>query len=168
MQRHVLLMLSSDQKPDPVDEVRFHDEHCRVHGLTYLVTTQVVKGLTPGVSQVAMYGNMRLANRLLATGTFHEYIPLVSPRGAKLVEQSALYRYLNRPDRAKALIALQDVRLAGDDADIASLRGIIVNSGLPLTRENIPRGHRRSQVYYYDEAHAADRAAGTLATEHGH
>ena len=83
MTRNVLLMFSTDQPPDPVEELRWHAPQCVVDDTTAVVTTRVLTGLTPDRSTVAFYGSQALGNDLLARGTFGEYIPLGTDRGGR-------------------------------------------------------------------------------------
>jgi hypothetical protein len=80
MIRNVLLMLSTDQLPDPVEEIQWHERQCARDGVTAVATTRVLTGLTPERSTVAFYGNQALANRYLGRGTFVEYVPYESAR----------------------------------------------------------------------------------------
>jgi hypothetical protein len=61
MTRNVLLMFSTDQPPDPVEELRWHAPQCVVDDTTAVVTTRVLTGLTPDGSAVAFYGARRWA-----------------------------------------------------------------------------------------------------------
>jgi hypothetical protein len=152
MARHVLLMLSSDQPPHPIEEMRWHARECERGGATALVTTRVLAGLTPGGSTVAFYGNAALGNRYLGCGTYLEYVSLGSPRGAELLAESPLYRKRGVPRGARALVLLRDVCVAQDSDSLVDLRGTIDSSGAsngrPLTLENIPQGAARIQVYF--------------------
>jgi hypothetical protein len=87
MIRNVLLMLSTDQPPDPVEEMQWHVRQCGRDGVTALATTRVLTGLTPGRSIVAFYGNQALANRYLGGGTFVEFVRFESDRGGRSPER---------------------------------------------------------------------------------
>jgi hypothetical protein len=156
MERNVLLMLSSNQPPPPQQEVRWHASRCASHGVTHLVTTRTLAGLTVGESVVAFYGNADLNNQYLGRGVFLDYIPLDTPAGQQLLQSSPLYSAQGIPDNARAFIQLRDVQVAHPGEGLASLNGIIEASGLPLALANIPDGPARLQVYY----HHADGVGG--------
>jgi hypothetical protein len=148
MTRNVLLMLSTDQPPDPVEEMRWHVERCAKDGATAVVTTRVLTGLTPGRSTVAFYGNQTLGNRYLGRGRFVEYIPLDTPHGREIARESPLYRHRGMPGSARGFILIRDLQLAADGEDLLSLDGKIEASGRALTLDALPAGPSRAQVYY--------------------
>jgi hypothetical protein len=148
MTRNVLLMFSTDQPPDPVEELRWHAQQCAVDGTTAVVTTRVLTGLTPDRSTVAFYGSQALGNDLLARGTFVEYIPLGTDRGPEIARESPLYRRRGMPASARGFVLVKDLRLATEGEDLSSLSGRIEASGRTLTREALPAGRARAQVYY--------------------
>jgi hypothetical protein len=148
MTRNVLLMFSTDQPPDPVEEMRWHAKQCAVDGTTAIVTTRVLKGLTPHQSTVAFYGNQALDNRYLGRGTFVEYIPLAGERGREIARESPLYRQRGMPGSAAGFILVKDLRLPREGEDLSSLGGKIEASGRTLSREALPAGPARAQVYY--------------------
>ena len=148
MTRNVLLMLSTDQPPDPVEEMRWHAKQCATDGTTAVATTRVLTGLTPGRSTVAFYGSQALDNRYLGRGTFVEYIPLDSERGREIARESPLYRQRGMPGSARGFVLIRDLRLAGADEDLYSLGGTIEASGRTLTLEALPAGPSRAQIYY--------------------
>jgi hypothetical protein len=76
MTRDVLLMLSTDQPPDPVEKMRWHPGQCARDGATAVATTRVLTGLAPGRCTVAFYGSQALGNRTYGRGTFVEYIAI--------------------------------------------------------------------------------------------
>lgn len=148
MTRNVLLMFSTDQPPDPVEEMRWQAKQCAADGTTAIVTTRVLTGLTPGRSTVAFYGNQALGNRYLGRGTFVEYIPLDTDRGREIARESPLYRQRGMPGSARGFVLIRDLQLAGAGEDISSLGGKIEASGRSLTLEALPAGRARAQVYY--------------------
>ena len=148
MTRNVLLMFSTDQPPDPVEEMGWHAKQCAADGTSAIVTTRVLRGLTPGRSTVAYYGDQALDNRYLGRGTFVEYIPLETDRGRAIARESPLYRRRGMPASARGFILVKDLQLASEGEDLSSLGGTIVASGRRLTRETLPAGRARAQVYY--------------------
>jgi hypothetical protein len=148
MIRNVLLMFSTDQPPDPVEEMRWHARQCAADGTTAVVTTRKVTGLTPGRSTVAFYGSQSLDNRYLGRGTFVEYIPLDTDRGREIARESPLYRQRGMPGSARGFVLVRDLELARVGEDLSSLGGKIEASGRTLTREALPAGRSRAQVYY--------------------
>jgi hypothetical protein len=81
MAKNVLLMLSSEEPPQPVVEIDWHVAHCRTAGSTWVVTTKVLTGMTSGSSQVAFYGDAPLGNELLGVGVYLAYLRLDDPQG---------------------------------------------------------------------------------------
>jgi hypothetical protein len=148
MTRNVLLMFSTDQPPDPVEEMRWQAKQGAADGTTAIVTTRVLTGLTPGRSTVAFYGNQALGNRYLGRGTFVEYIPLDTDRGREIARESPLYRQRGMPSSVRGFVLVRDFQLAGEGEDISSLGGKIEASGRSLTLEALPAGRARAQVYY--------------------
>ena len=148
MTRNVLLMFSTDQPPDPVEEMRWHAKQCAADGTTAIVTTRILKGLTPERSTVAFYGNQALENQYLGRGTFVEYIPLQTERGREIARQSPLYRQRGMPGSARGFVLVRDFQLARHGEDLSALGGKIEASGRTLTREALPPGRSRAQVYY--------------------
>jgi hypothetical protein len=146
--RNVLLMFSTDEPPDPVEEMRWHAEWCAKDGATAVVTTRVLTGLTPGRSIVAFYGSQALGNRYLGRGSFVEYIALDTERGREIARESPLYRQRGMPRSARGFVLLQDLQLAGKGEDLSSLGGRIEATGRPLTVDTLPAGRSRAQVYY--------------------
>ena len=148
MTRNVLLMFSTDQPPDPVEEMRWHAERCAKDGATAVVTTRVLTGLTPGRSTVAFYGNQELGNRYLGRGKFVEYIALDTERGLEIARESPLYGQRGMPGSARGFILLRELQLASEGEDLSSLDGKIEASGRALTVDTLPTGPSRAQVYY--------------------
>ena len=148
MPRHVLLMLSSDQPPPPVEEVRWHAAQCAEAGASAVVTTRRLTGLTPGRSIVAFYGSAALGNRYLGRGVFVEAVPLATPRGAEILRESPLYRSKGIPAGAEAFLVLREIREARAGEGLESLGGTIESNRRPLTLRNIPKGASRVQVYF--------------------
>ena len=148
MIRNVLLMLSSDEPPPPLEEIQWHAAECARGTPTALVTTRRLTGLTAGRSMVAFYGNAALGNRYLGRAVFLEYVRIDTPRGAELRRESPLYRNRGVPAGAKGFLILRDVREACAGEGLEVLGGTIESSGRLLTLENIPRGASRIQVYY--------------------
>jgi hypothetical protein len=147
MSRNVLLMLSTDQPPDPVGEMRWHAERCAKDGATAVVTTRVLTGLTPGRSTVAFYGSQALGNRYLGRGRFVEYIALDTERGREIARESPLYRQRGMPGSARGFVLIRDLQLSGEGEDLSSLGGKIEASGRALTLDTLPVGRSRAQVY---------------------
>jgi len=88
MPRNVLLMLSDAQPPHPDREIRWHADHARTNGTTYVVTPRkYMTGLRPGESTVFFYGNAGMGNRYLGRASFRAFIPMESPRGRELRNQ---------------------------------------------------------------------------------
>jgi hypothetical protein len=148
MTRNVLLMFSTDQPPDPVEEMRWHAERCAKDGATAVVTTRVLTGLTPGRSTVAFYGSQALGNRYLGRGRFVEYIPLDTARGREIARESPLYGQRGMPGSARGFILIRDLLLAAEGEDLSSLGGKIEASRRALTIDALPAGPSRAQVYY--------------------
>lgn len=148
MIRDVLLMLSTDQPPDPLEEIRWHAEHSVNGEKTAMPTTRVLSGMTPGKSIVAFYGNAALGNRLLGYGTFAGYARLTSQRGKQLLAASKLYKGANHPKGIKAVIELSDVRLAGATDTVDSLKGTLHGGFVPLSLTTIPVGPARLMIYF--------------------
>ena len=148
MTRNVLLMFSTDQPPDPVEEMRWHADLCAKDGATAVVTTRVLTGLTPGHSTVALYGNQALGNQYLGRGTFVEYIPLDTDRGREIARESPLYSQRGMPGSARGFILMRDLQLPTEGEDLSSLGGRIEANGRALTLETLPAGPSRAQVYY--------------------
>jgi hypothetical protein len=148
MTRNVLLMLSTDQPPDPLEEMQWHAKQCATDGTTAIATTRVLTGLTPGQSTVAFYGSQALENRYLGRGIFVEYIPITTGRGREIARESPLYSQQGMPGSAQGFVLLRDVQLAGTAEDLSSLGGKIEASGRTLTLEELPTGPSRAQVYY--------------------
>jgi hypothetical protein len=105
-----------------------------------VVTTRVLRGLTPGRSTVAFYGNQELDNRYLGRSTFVEYVPLDTERGREIARESPLYRQRGMPGSARGFVLVKDFRLAGQGEDLSSLDGKIEASGRTLAREALPQG----------------------------
>ena len=141
-------MLSTDQPPDPVEEIRWHAEHSARGEKTAMPTTRILSGMTRGKSIVAFYGNSALANRLLGYATFAGYARLTSQRGKQLLAASELYKGGNHPNGIKGVIELIDVRLAGLTDTVDSLKGILDGGFTPLSVKTIPEGPARLQVYF--------------------
>jgi hypothetical protein len=148
MTRNVLLMFSTDQPPDPVEEMRWHAKQCAADGTTAVVTRRVLNGLTADRSSVAFYGNQALDNRYLGRGTFVEYIPLGTDRGREIARESPLYGQRGMPGSARGFMLVKELHLATEGEDLSSLGGKIEASGRTLTREALPAGRSRAQVYY--------------------
>jgi hypothetical protein len=148
MTRNVLLMFSTDQPPDPIEEMRWHAERCATDGTTAVVTTRVLTGLTPEQSTVAFYGSQTLGNRFLGRGTFVEYIALDTERGREIARESPLYKQRGMPGSARGFILIRDLQLPGESEDLSSLGGTIEASGRALTLDTLPAGPARAQVYY--------------------
>lgn len=148
MPRHVLLMLSTKQPPDPQKELKWHADECARGGATAVITTRRPTRLTPGRSVVAFYGNVDLENRYLGRGTFVEYVPIGDLRARELLRDTPIYHTRGTPRGAQGFIVLRDVQLARPGEDLTALGGTIERSGLPLTLENVPRGAARVQVYF--------------------
>jgi hypothetical protein len=146
MTRNVLLMLSTDQPPDPVEEMRWHAERCARDGATAVATTRVLTRLAPGRS--AFYGSHALGNRYLARATFVEYIPIDTERGRELARESPLYKQRGMPACARGFALISDLQLADEGEDLSSLGGKIEATGRPLSLEALPAGPSRAQVYY--------------------
>jgi len=148
MVRDVLLMLSTDQPPDPLEEIRWHAEHSENGKTTVMATTRVLSGMTRGKSIVAFYGNSALGNRLLGYGTFAGYAKSTSPRGKLLLAASELYKGANRTPGIKGVIELVNVCLTdvGDTVDL--LNGIVDGGFTPLSMATIPEGPARIQIYF--------------------
>jgi hypothetical protein len=152
-----LLMLSTNQPPDPIDEVDFHEQHSLAHGYTYMVTTRLLNGLTPHQSVIAVYGNARLNNQFLGRGTYAGYqnwgtsaaqailANLVVTRNGKPYN---VYNGHNVPAKSKGLIRLENFARAVAGQGLQSLGGTIRSSGLSLILQNIPNAAARIQVYY--------------------
>ena len=148
MTRNVLLMFSTDQPPDPVQELQWHAERCAKDGATAVVTTRVLTGLAPGRSTVAFYGDQALGNRYLGRGTFVEYIALDTERGREIARESPLYRERGMPGSARGFVLLRDLKLAREGQDLSVLGGRIEASGRALGLDSLPAGPARAQVYY--------------------
>lgn len=148
MTRNVLLMLSTDQPPDPIEEMRWHSKRCATDGVTAVATTRVLTELTPGRSTVAFYGSQALDNRYLGRGTFVDYVPLTTERGREIALESPLYRQRGMPASARGFVLVRDLELAGSGEDLSSLGGKIEASGRALTIEALPAGPSRAQIYY--------------------
>jgi hypothetical protein len=148
MVRDVLLMLSTDQPPDPLEEIRWHAEHSVNGEKTAMATTRILSGMTRGQSLVAFYGNTTLANRLLGYGTFAGYAKLTTQRGKQLLAASELYKGANHPKGIKAVIELTDVHLAGPTDTLDLLKGTLYGGFVPLSLATIPEGQARLIIYY--------------------
>lgn len=148
MVRDVLLMLSTDQPPDPLEEIRWHAEHSGNGKMTAMPTTRILSDMTRGESIVAFYGNAELGNRLLGYGIFAGYAKLASQRGRQLLAASELYAGGNHPKGIKGVIELSDVRVAGPAETLEGLQGIVHGSRAPLSLATIPEGPARLQVYF--------------------
>jgi hypothetical protein len=141
-------MLSTDQPPDPLEEIRWHAEHSANGGKTAMPTTRILSGMTRGQSIVAFYGNAALGNRLLGYGTFAGYAKLTTQRGKQLLAGSELYTNGNHPKGIKGVIELSDVRLASPADTVDSLKGIVDGAFVPLSLATIPEGPARLQIYF--------------------
>ncbi len=148
MTRNVLLMLSADQPPEPVEEMRWHAKRCAADGTTAVVTTRVLTELTPGRSIVAFYGSQALENRYLGRGTFVDYVRLDTEQGREIARESPLYRQRGMPGSARGFVLIRDLELAEEGDDLSSLGGKIEASGRTLCLEALPAGPSRAQVYY--------------------
>jgi hypothetical protein len=148
MVRNVLLMFSTDQRPDPVEEIRWHAERSARGERTAVATTRILSGMTRGRSIVAFYGNSRLGNRLIGFGTFAGYARSTSERGKRLLAANELYKGANLPMGIKGLVELIDVRLAGPDDSVDSLNGVLEGSSTALSLITIPEGPARLQIYF--------------------
>jgi hypothetical protein len=150
--KNVLLMFSSDEPPPPLVEVEWHVEHCQTAGHSWVVTTRVLTGMTPGKSQVAFYGDAHLGNVLLGTAVFLEYLRLGEPRAEEILAGMAIYTEHDIPDGAEGLIYVRDMAQAAPGAQIDSLGGIIVSrgrrNGQRLGLATLPASASRLQVYY--------------------
>ena len=148
MTRNVLLMLSTHQPPDPVEEMRWHAEQCARDGATAVATTRVLTRLAPGRSTVAFYGSQALGNRYLGRGKFVEYIAIDTERGREIARESPLYKRRGMPASARGFVLIADLQLADEGEDLSSLGGKIEATGRALTLEALPTGPSRAQVYY--------------------
>jgi hypothetical protein len=97
---------------------------------------------------VAFYGNQALDNRYLGRGLFVEYIPLGTDRRREIARENPLYRQRGMPGSAAGFILVKDLQLAREGEDLSSLGGRIEASGRTLSREALPAGPSRAQVYY--------------------
>jgi hypothetical protein len=148
MVRDVLLMLSTDQPPNPLEEIRWHIEHSANGQKTAMPTTRTLTGMTRGQSVVAFYGNAALGNRLLGYGTFSGYASLTTQRGKQLLAESELYKGANHPKGIKGVIELSDVRLAGATDTVDVLKGTLYGGFIPLSLATIPEGQARTRIYF--------------------
>ena len=148
MTRHVLLMLSTDEPPDPLAEVEWHARRSETHGETVVATTKLLGRLQREHSIVAFYGNSALRHRLLGYGYFGGFGRLDQPRGRQLLAMSELYEEANVPAGAQGAVVVKGFRLANPNATIDELKGTIESSGLPLTEKHLPPGPSRACVYF--------------------
>jgi hypothetical protein len=148
MIRDVLLMLSTNQRPDPLEEISWHAKHSANGGKTVMATTRILSGMTRGESIVAFYGNSALANRLLGYGRFAGYARSTTQRGKQLLAASELYKGPNRPKGIKGVIEMTDVHLADVSATVDSLGGILEGGSTPLSLGTIPGGPARLMIYF--------------------
>jgi hypothetical protein len=148
MVRDVLLMLSTDQPPHPLEEIRWHAEHSANGEKTAMPTTRILTGMTRGQSIVAFYGNAALGNRLLGYGTFAGYARLTTQRGKQLLAPSELYKAANHPKGIKGVIELSDVRPAGATDTVDLLNGTLYGGFVPLSLATIPDGQARLLIYF--------------------
>jgi hypothetical protein len=141
-------MLSTDQRPEPLTEIKWHAERCARGETTAIATTRILSGLTRGKSVVAFYGNSVLKNKLLGYGTFAGYARSSSPRGKTLLAATELYRAPHRPAGLKGVIELIGMQMARSDETLDSLRGILEGGFEPLSLATIPSGPARLQIYF--------------------
>lgn len=148
---NVLLMLSTREDPDPVMEAAWHVQHCAKRGSTFLVTTRVIEGLTPGRSCVAFYADSASGNRFLGRGCYKNHVGFDTDRGRQILKDSGLYSRYGTPKKSKAFIELTTVQAARQGESLEVLDGTIRASGLALTRSNLPAGPSRAQVYFWTD-----------------
>lgn len=146
--RHVLLMLSTDQPPDPIQELQWHSDRCVQAGQTAVATTHLLGGMRRGESIVAFYGSASLDNRLLGQGVFEGFARTDEPRGKEWLSASELYAGPNRPDGIQGMIQLTAVQVASQDEGLEALEGTIEATGAPLALANLPDGPSRARVYF--------------------
>lgn len=142
-----LLMLSSNEPPDPVTEVEWHAERwAQEKTPTFVATTRQIKG-RPGVSEIHFYGDADLANGYLGGGIFHSYIPLSSPRGQEIFSTSRLYKEYGCPAATRGFIGVTEFKL-GLGKSIEDLKATMRSNGKPLTLKNLPPSAARIQIYF--------------------
>ncbi len=148
MIRNVLLLLSSEEPPEPRAEMAWHVREAAQHGVTYLVTTRVLTDLTPGESSVAFYGDAELGNALLGYGRFDSYTR--SDDWRQPLPQ--VYAEHGMPEGAQGFVGVRRMVAAESGAAVDALGGTIrsrgASDGLPLTLDNLPKSAARLQVYF--------------------
>ena len=68
--KHALFKLSVDHPPDPIDEIAWHTENCKVHGYTDVACTKMPAGMIQACSRVGYYGDAKLNLVFLGGGIF--------------------------------------------------------------------------------------------------
>jgi hypothetical protein len=156
MARNVLLMLSSNADPHPLQEVAWHEDHCREHDTTTIITTRVLTEMVPEQSVVAFYGDAGIENRYLGKGIFIGFIRIGTVEGQQLLRDHALYRNGNHPKEPGGFIKVRQFTRAQPGEGITSLQGIIdstgISNGKELAIENFPQTAARLQIYYNQAA----------------
>ncbi len=170
---HCLLLLSSNEPPEPVSEVEWHAEQWDKNKKPTLVaTTRQLKGLRPHVSEVHFYGDSQhLGSAYLGGGIFDSYVPLGSPKGQQILNESELYKQFGCPAGTRGFIGITEFKAAPGksiDEGITGFQagqrkperlkaimrakldhpGIQVNDML-LIKDNLPRSAARIQIYFY-------------------
>jgi hypothetical protein len=154
-----LLMLSSRQPPHPKKEMKWHYEHCKETGETWIATTRLLsRELQIGVSEIAFYGDSELDNEYLGKGIYAGYEEIGRPAAAEYLN-SELYRGHHLPSTTKGFIGLEAVEIALPGETIEVLGGRMRESArgrrsgqeehYRLVPENLPASAARIQVYYY-------------------
>ena len=123
---NLLLILSSEQKPEPEKEVislrGIHEDI----GSVYFATTRYVQDLTRGKSEVALYGDEKLNYRLLARSRFLGFVPQEDPKADEILRSGSLYSESERPDTFRGFLHLGDFRLTNQEEEpLDSLDGIL-------------------------------------------
>ena len=146
---NVLLLLSSEQKPEPIEQIDVLEQESNKNpdGVTHFVTTRrCAESLTPGESTVAFFGDHAEKYKLLGKAIFLGWFEKESEEWNEVLHNHPLYRRGNIPDTATLLLKLKDVcRIS--DGEIEDLNGVL-DDGSSLTFLEVRRiGEYRKDVF---------------------
>jgi hypothetical protein len=171
---NVLLMLSTEERPDPQREIAWHIRNPFQGRISFVATTKELSHLEKGKSIVAFYGNRKIRNEYLGQGIFRGVIynnslnlsgavtdlvnqilheGTTSNRVRRLCECLEIYRGNNIPSNIKGFVVVENLQAAAPGQTIEDLNGIIwspsgaADDGKPLTLLNLP-GRSADRVYF--------------------
>ena len=153
--KHALFKLSTVVPPNPVHEVAWHVENCKVHGYTDVACTRTPAGLIQAESRVDYYGDKKLGHAYLGGGVFWERLDLngESGPGREALLASPLYSAQGYPETTKCMLRLVEFARAPEGTSIDALSGVRRDreSGrlVRLIQATVPRGNAGTFLNYW-------------------